>query len=103
MNITKITENLFERCKAEGLINPINGEGSPTRAMVEEELNHVHDSAEVDDLSVLVRILIVKVRKHEPDSVLAKVALDYLRTIGQSGSILRGKNPPTPATPEPTP
>ena len=43
----------------------------------------------LDDLAMIVRRLIHRLRKHEPDSPLARTATDYLRRKGLQGSPLR--------------
>lgn len=45
--------------------------------------------ATLDDLAMIVRRLVRRLRRHEPDSALARTAVDYLRRKGLQGSPLR--------------
>jgi len=89
VNTQRMADNLFDRCKAQGLVNPITGDGSPTREMVVAELDHASDGAEMDNLAMLTRRLVFVLRKRDPDNLLCKQAVEFLVCIGQAGSILR--------------
>lgn len=75
---------LLDRCKRDGLVNPVTGEGSPTEDMLAEELLCVEsDTApETEDLAMYVRRLARVVRKYEPNNKLAADAIGLLVCTG---------------------
>ena len=47
------------------------------------------EPARVDDLAMIIRQLVHRLKKHEPDSPLAAQALNYLRRKSLQGSIFQ--------------
>jgi hypothetical protein len=75
-------------------------EGAPTSEMIVEAMRDcMNYEAEYEEVCVFARRLIRSLRKHEPESKLAKDALEYLRCVGMAGSLYREQSaPPTSAS-----
>lgn len=83
-------DHLMSRCLGAGLVNPVTGEGAPTRAMLIEAIVDSKDyEAEYENTAMLCRRLIRALRKHDPENKLAKDAAEFLHCVGMAGKILR--------------
>lgn len=84
-----LASNLLAKCRREGLVNPVTGEGSPTEQMLAEEFAHANSQLEgqIDELAIYVARLARAVRKHEPANPVAKKAVEYLTRIGRAKAL----------------
>jgi len=81
----KCAERLLEKCRKDGLIHPVTGEGSPTAEMIAIEIRHaIGDSErEADELAAYSVRLVRALRKHDPSNPIAIKAVEYLTCIGR--------------------
>lgn len=89
------TEALFRQAKKLALINPINGDGLPTFAMVHNAISDAENDAENDaaqeslELAMFVRRLAHIVRKSDEANPVAAKAVEFLKCTGHAKPISR--------------
>ncbi len=77
-----------EYCKLHGLSDSHTGNNAFQIAGALMDARKDQDNT-IQDLSMIVRMMVVKVRKTNPDAKVLKAAVDYLKKNGLEGSILR--------------
>lgn len=84
-----LASNLLAKCRRQGLVNPVTGEGAPTEQMSAEEFAHANGQLEgqIEELAIYVARLARAVRKHEPANPVAKKAMQYVVRIGQAKAL----------------
>ena len=85
------TEALFRQAKKLALINPINGDGLPTFAMVHEAISDAENDAAQEslELAMYVRRLAHIVRKSDEANPVAAKAVEFLKCTGHAKPISR--------------
>lgn len=87
MDAHQTADRLLSRAKAAGLINPVTGEGAPTREQIAFELDLYRDSAAMDELATYACRLVRLVRKTDPSNKVAADCVEFLRCIGRTNPL----------------